>query len=79
MRADHFLLAEHDWVPNNPRLPVIVYRRAVTASEDMAATFETLFGSNGWPAQWRDSVYDIIIIIRPRMRRSAFSQGALAS
>jgi uncharacterized protein YjlB len=26
MRVDHFRLAKNDWVPNNSRLPVIVYK-----------------------------------------------------
>lgn len=55
-----FHLGEHDWVPNNPHLPVIVYRQAIAAppSQDMAAAFEQMFADNGWPPRWRDGVYD---------------------
>jgi uncharacterized protein YjlB len=51
-------LAANGWVPNNPRLPVLVYR-AVTHLEgsDPAAHFEELFAHNGWPPEWRNGVY----------------------
>jgi len=60
MNAETYLLAEHGWVPNNARLPVILYRNALpTGTQDeTAAAFEEAFGSHGWPAQWRDTIFD---------------------
>ena len=55
-----FLLKPNEWVPNNPRLPVLFYSSAVNSGtgDDPAGIFEALFQSTGWPAQWRNSVYD---------------------
>ncbi len=52
-------LARNGWVPNNERLPVLLYRGALaSAGDDPAALFEERFERNGWPPQWRDGVYD---------------------
>ena len=56
MTFEHFLLLENGWVPNNPSLPVIVYRRALP--DGTASGYEDLFERNGWPPQWRDGVFD---------------------
>ena len=53
-----FRLAPNGWVPNNDRLPVLLYRAALPeAGSDPAAAHEALFARNGWPPQWRDGVY----------------------
>jgi len=50
-----FVLTRNGWMPNNERLPVLLYRSALSGD---AAVFERIFGQNGWPAQWRNGVYD---------------------
>lgn len=57
---EHFLLAPSDWVPNNPSLPLLLYRRVLSAGppEELASAFEKLFRGNGWPPRWRAGVYD---------------------
>lgn len=62
-------LSRNGWMPNNDRLPVLLYR-AVFALGD-PDKIETAFEQNQWPPQWRNGVYDFIITIRPRMRCSA--------
>ena len=52
-------LERRDWVPNNLRLPVLLYRGAVDVSgDDPAAAFEVLFKRNGWRPAWRYTIYD---------------------
>lgn len=60
MKVESFVLPEHDWVPNNPKLPVLIYRSAAETldCEQTARAFEAMFARNGWPPQWRDGVYD---------------------
>jgi uncharacterized protein YjlB len=52
-------LSRNGWVPNNDRLPVLLYRRAFAVDDapNPAAIFEQAFQRNGWPAQWRNDVY----------------------
>jgi len=45
-------------IPNNPELPLLVYRQAVTLpSDDPATVFEALFTANNWPAAWRNGIH----------------------
>jgi uncharacterized protein YjlB len=41
----------------NSRLPLLIYKAAVTLEEASPEAMELLFGSNGWPPQWRSRVY----------------------
>ncbi len=46
-------------MPNNQRLPVIVYDGAFASAEgDLATAMESRFEENGWPPQWRNGIYD---------------------
>lgn len=56
-RPETLLLKRNGWMPNNERLPVLVYRGAFAAGGDMAAGMERAFERNGWPPQWRNGVY----------------------
>jgi uncharacterized protein YjlB len=44
-------------VPNNPSLPLIVYRRALQTGPHCIAECETMFASNGWGGGWRNGIY----------------------
>ncbi|PIJ50306.1 hypothetical protein BL250_11090 [Erwinia sp. OLTSP20] len=54
-----FLLSHADnGIPNNPRLPLIFYPRAVPQeTEDLASWFEGRFTLNQWQPRWRYPVY----------------------
>ena len=59
MKIESILLGENDWVPNNARLPVVIYHAALDGEgEDLAERFEALFENHGWPPDWRDGVFD---------------------
>ncbi|MFZ6763661.1 cupin domain-containing protein [Pseudoroseomonas sp. WGS1072] len=55
MEYETIWLAEQEGVPNNPRLPVLIYREAFEARRAEAA--EALFAGHGWPPAWRDGIY----------------------
>ncbi|MCX5578313.1 cupin domain-containing protein [Kaistia terrae] len=45
-------------IPNNPDLPLILYRAAlVEDGTDRASAFERLFTSHGWGGSWRNGMY----------------------
>lgn len=48
------------FVPNNPRLPALIYESAFAsdAAADLATLIEKRFQEHGWPPQWRDGIYD---------------------
>ena len=49
--------ADDGVVPNNSRLPLIVYRGALNTGPGAAAACEKLFAGNGWSGGWRGGVY----------------------
>lgn len=61
-KANAIRLADDGLVPNNPRLPLVLYRSVVSlkGSFDPAALFEDLFEINGWSRGWRDGIYDFL-------------------
>lgn len=55
-KLEKLQLTRNGWMPNNDRLPVLLYRQAFT-SDAMADRMEETFGRNLWSAQWRSGVY----------------------
>jgi uncharacterized protein YjlB len=52
-------LGRNGWMPNNERLPVLLYRSTMDSrASDAASLFEQVFEKNGWPPQWRNGVYN---------------------
>jgi uncharacterized protein YjlB len=48
--------------PNNPRLPLVVYRAAVNlaGAPDPAAPFERAFARHGWSDGWRNGIHPFL-------------------
>ena len=51
-------LERNGWVPNNSKLPVIIYKNALNISNDTTHTAETQFEMNNWPPQWVAGIFD---------------------
>lgn len=49
-------LADDGAVPNNPRLPALLWRAALPAAAGPEVA-EALFARNGWPPAWRNGIY----------------------
>lgn len=59
IRIDSNLLTRSEGFPNNPKLPLLVYRQALSkAGKDVAGDLERLFESHGWGGTWQNGVYD---------------------
>ena len=60
LAIEHHWLADDGLVPNNARVPLIVYRRAFDTSglAGMEAAIEAHFASNDWSNAWVDGIYD---------------------
>ena len=52
-----YRFADDGQVPNNPALPVVVYRGALPAGGDRARACEQMFAKHGWPDAWRNGIY----------------------
>jgi uncharacterized protein YjlB len=50
------------YIPNNPSLPLLIYRRAVRFERggDPAALLEAIFNANGWGKAWRNGIYKFV-------------------
>ena len=76
MTLETFFLADDGEIPNNPRLPALLYRGVLPPGDPAAA--EAMFARNGWPPAWRDGIHawhhyhpnahEALAIVRGRVR-----------
>jgi len=54
--------ADDGMIPNNPQLPLVLYRRAIdlTGSPDPEKVIEKTFTSHGWGNMWRNGIYPYV-------------------
>lgn len=53
-----FLLQDDGRIPNNPRLPLLIYANALKLpAYDAATVCERIISSNGWGGSWRNGIY----------------------
>jgi uncharacterized protein YjlB len=56
--VQHYLI-ENDHFPNNPYLPLLIYKNVFNFSEDKdAEMIEEVFAQNEWTNSWRNGIYD---------------------
>ena len=57
-QPEKHLFADAGEIPNNPRLPLLIYKEVISArGEQSAEIFEALYVKNDWKAAWRYGVY----------------------
>ena len=56
-RAEAHLIPPGGGLPNNPRLPLLVYRGVLDLAGDPAGRCETLFAGHGWRGAWRNGIF----------------------
>jgi uncharacterized protein YjlB len=57
MNVESHLLQPDGGFPNNPKLPLLVYRQTIPVDDQPAEEFERRFAENGWAGTWRNGVY----------------------
>ena len=57
-----FMFADDGSVPNNARLPFVLYRRAIDliGSPDPEQVIENVFRRNGWGDMWRNGIFPYV-------------------
>jgi hypothetical protein len=62
IEPEAILFADDGFVPNNPRLPFVIYRGAIDliGVVDPEEAIEKVFRRNGWGDMWRNGIYPYI-------------------
>jgi uncharacterized protein YjlB len=54
LHVETLTFADDGRIPNNPTLPLVLYRGALHPDAVDAAACAALFAANGWPGAWRN-------------------------
>ena len=66
---------KNGWMPNNEKLPVLVYRAVLRGDRDLTEKLEGLVRSHGWAPEWRNGVYSFHHYHSTAHEVLAFSRG----
>jgi uncharacterized protein YjlB len=66
---------KNGWMPNNERLPVLVYRGVLRGARDLTEKLEDLVRRHGWTPEWRNGVYSFHHYHSTAHEVLAFSRG----
>ncbi len=58
-----FLFADDGWIPNNPKLPMLLYRGGIglAGHSDPAERIESVFAANSWGrGSWRNGIFHYV-------------------
>lgn len=69
------LLGNNGKMPNNPRLPVLLFRRLFQAERELTEKLEALVRQHGWTPEWRNGVYPFHHYHSTAHEVLAFSKG----
>lgn len=68
-------LARNGWMPNNEKLPVLLFRGVLRGERDMTDKLEDLVRRHGWSPEWRNGVYSFHHYHSTAHEVLAFSRG----
>lgn len=81
------LIAANGRIPNNPHLPLLVYRGVLDLAGDAAGDCEALFAGHGWSGAWRNGIFgydhfhtsahEVLGIVRGHVRVRFGGDGAV--
>jgi uncharacterized protein YjlB len=62
VRPSRMNFRDDGYIPNNPKLPLLYYRKAISfdRNHDPAATLECIFNAHEWGEAWRNGIYDFV-------------------
>ena len=55
--VEAYFFTDDGRVPNNPALPLLVYRDALETGPGCAEACEALFAANDWSGTWRNGIF----------------------
>lgn len=52
------MISSQDYLPGNPYYPLLIYKQAITNSNEPSKVIQDRLAQNNWSHSWVDSIYD---------------------